>query len=80
MSFTKKSEKFIKGFVKEFENYCVKKSQATQTRTENILKIVFNDIKRAEHFVKLAEKKKENTHKCKGTQLITRITQNRIDG
>ena len=59
MSFTKKSEKFIKGFVKEFENYCVKKSQATQTRTENILKIVFNDIKRAEHFVKLAEKKKK---------------------
>ena len=26
MSFTEKSENLIKGFVKEFENYCVKKS------------------------------------------------------
>ena len=39
MSFTEKSENLIKGFVKEFENYCVKKSQSTQNRTDNIYQL-----------------------------------------
>lgn len=59
MSFTEKSENLIKGFVKEFENYCVKKSQSTQNRTDNILKTVFHDIKGADQFVELSEKRKK---------------------
>ena len=45
MSFTSKSEKLIKYFVKDFDNYCEKKSKATQNRTDTILKMIYQDLK-----------------------------------
>tara|TARA_B000000475_G_C16002063_1_gene449299 strand:+ start:584 stop:1843 length:1260 start_codon:yes stop_codon:yes gene_type:complete len=59
MSFTENSEKLIKSFVKEFENYCVKKTKTTQNRTDKILKTFFNDIKKAEQFVEISDKNKK---------------------
>ena len=57
MSFTKNSEKLIKEFIGEFEKYCKKKSKATQRRTDNILKTVYNDIRLASNFVELLDEK-----------------------
>jgi hypothetical protein len=59
MSFTENSEKLIKSFVKEFENYCVKKTKTTQNRTDKILKTIFNDIRKAEQFVEISDKNKK---------------------
>jgi len=57
MSFTKNSEKLIKEFIGDFEKYCKKKSKATQRRTDNILKTVYNDIKLSSNFVELLDEK-----------------------
>ena len=53
MSFTSKSEKLIKYFVKDFDNYCEKKSKATQNRTDTILKMIYQDIKLSDGFVNI---------------------------
>ena len=57
MSFTKNSEKLIKEFIGEFEKYCKKKTKATQRRTDNILKTVYNDIRLSSNFVELLDEK-----------------------
>ena len=53
MSFTENSEKLIKSFVKEFENYCVKKTKTTQNRTDKILKTFLELIRLLDHLITL---------------------------
>ena len=45
MSFTIKSEKLIKHFINNFDKYCEKKTSKVQKSTDNILKLLYRDIK-----------------------------------
>ena len=45
MSFTNTSEKLIKKFINEFDNYCLKKSARVQRSSDKILRTIYNDIK-----------------------------------
>jgi len=57
MSFTLKSEKLIKHFIHDFDKYCNKKSTRVRKSTDNILKLIFRDIKLSENWVNTVKKK-----------------------
>ena len=48
MSFTIKSEKLLKHFIDDFDKYCVKKTSRVQKSTDNIIKLIYRDIKLTE--------------------------------
>lgn len=53
MSFTKDSEKLIKEFLEDMENYCIKKSESVQKRTDSVLQMIYQDIKISSNFVSI---------------------------
>ena len=57
MSFTNTSEKLIKKFINEFDNYCLKKSSRVQRSSDKILRTIYNDIKISDSYVSILEEK-----------------------
>jgi len=57
MSFTKGSEKLIKRFINEFDNYCLKKTSRVQKSSDRILKTIYNDIKISDSYVSILDEK-----------------------
>ena len=57
MSFTKSSEKLIKEFINNFEEYCNKRSTRSQKTTDTILRSIYNDIRLSHNYVDLMESK-----------------------
>jgi len=55
MSLTKKSEKLIKHFINDFDNYCVKKTSNIQKSTDRLLKLVYGDIKHSVNYMRLVK-------------------------
>ena len=50
MSFTPESEELIKLILPDFDDFLVKKTPLQQKKLDNILKILYNDIKLAERW------------------------------
>lgn len=50
MSFTPESEELIKLLLPDFDKFLVKKTPLQQKKLDNILKILYNDIKLAERW------------------------------
>ena len=51
MRFTKSSEKLMKYFLKDFDKFCDKKKPETQSQTDRILKILYQDIKLCDIYI-----------------------------
>jgi len=53
MSFTNDREKLIKEFVEEIGDYCIQKTTKVKKRTNNVLKMIYQDIRISGDFVSL---------------------------
>jgi hypothetical protein len=53
MSFTNNNKKLIKEFIRDIGNYCIKKSTIVEEKSDDILKMIYQDIKISSDFVSL---------------------------